>query len=70
MDYPYDDRIGLIIKSYESLAKCIAVIRKYNPLAIGEIKKLIETEAYVYSCRYVDDVIILQSLIFQVLFLD
>ena len=62
MDYPYDDRIGLIIKSYMSVAKCIAVVRKYNPLAIGEIRRLIETEDYVYSCRYVDDATILRLL--------
>ncbi len=32
--------IGLKIKSAGSVAKCIAIIRKYNPVSMGEIKML------------------------------
>ncbi|OQA25362.1 MAG: hypothetical protein BWY61_01019 [Firmicutes bacterium ADurb.Bin354] len=34
--------IGLKIKSAGSIAKCIAIIRKYNPISMAEIKNAIE----------------------------
>ena len=52
MKYENDDNIGLVIVSYDSFAKCISVIRKYNPVSISEIKKRIETKKYVLDCRY------------------
>ena len=30
MDYFTDYRIGLVLKSYDSVAKCISIIRKYT----------------------------------------
>lgn len=36
-NYP-EDRIGLVIKSADSVAKCISIIRKYNPVSMSEIK--------------------------------
>ena len=37
-NYP-EDRIGLVIKSADSVAKCISIIRKYNPISMAAIKK-------------------------------
>ena len=37
------------------MAKCISILRKYNPVSMSEIKKAIETNEYVLSCRYTDD---------------
>ena len=53
-NYPLD-RIGLIVTSTKSIAKCIATIRKYNPISISEIKTAIETRQYVFDCEYTDD---------------
>ena len=52
MNYNKDDKIGLIIKSTNSVAKCISLIRKYRPVAMSEIKGDIENGRYVYSCKY------------------
>ena len=53
--YPLD-RIGLVIKSTNSVAKCIAIIRKYNPISMAEIKKAMDTEQFVFDCEYSDDI--------------
>ncbi len=50
-----EDKIGLIIKSTESTAKCISIIRKYNPVSIGEIKGAIEAGHFVFWCKYTSD---------------
>jgi hypothetical protein len=52
MNYINDDKIGLIVKSAPSIAKCISVIRKYRPSPISEIKTNIETGKYVFDCGY------------------
>ena len=52
--YPLD-RIGLVIKSTNSAAKSISIIRKYNPISMADIKKAIETEQFVFDCEYTDD---------------
>ncbi len=46
-------QIGLKIKSTGSIAKCIAILRKYNPISMAEIKKAIETNNYVLTCSYI-----------------
>ncbi|MBR2750991.1 MAG: hypothetical protein IKD90_07660 [Clostridiales bacterium] len=53
-NYP-EDRIGLVIKSADSIAKCISIIRKYNPISISEIKTAIESKAFVFDCDYTND---------------
>ncbi len=53
-NYP-EDRIGLVIKSADSVAKCISIIRKYNPISMFEIKTAIEKKAFVYDCDYTND---------------
>lgn len=52
--YPLD-RIGLVVKSTDSVAKCISIIRRYNPISMTEIKRAIETEQFVYDCEYTND---------------
>ncbi len=52
MDYKVG-QIGLKIKSAGSLAKCIAIIRKYNPVSMAEIKKAIDANDYVLTCSYI-----------------
>ena len=49
--YP-EDRIGLVIKSADSVAKCISIIRKYNPVSMSEIKKAMENHSFVFDCEY------------------
>ena len=54
MEYEFKPgKIGLKIKSTHSTAKCIAIIRKYNPISMGEIKKAIESSEYVLTCPYI-----------------
>lgn len=48
--------IGLKINTTSASAKCISIIRKYNPSSISEIKNNIATSKYVIYCDYTDDV--------------
>ena len=50
-----EDRIGLVIKSTNSTAKCISIIRKYNPVSMGEIKSNLESGNFVIDCDYTSD---------------
>lgn len=47
--------VCLKIKEYPSIAKCISILRKYNPVPMSEIKTAIECNAYVLSYRYTSD---------------
>ncbi len=47
--------ICLKIKEYPSIAKCISILRKYNPSPMSEINVAIESNAYVLSYRYTSD---------------
>ena len=53
----YDDfevgEIGLKIKSTPSMAKCIAIMRKYNPASMADIQNAIEHNDYVLTCSYI-----------------
>ncbi len=49
------DKIGLVVKSTDSIAKCISIIRKYNPVSIGEIKNAIDSGQFVFYCKYTSD---------------
>lgn len=50
MDYEYTVGIlGLKIKSATSMAKCIAIVRKYNPISMADIKSAIEAGNYVFT---------------------
>jgi hypothetical protein len=55
MSYTTDDKIGLVIKSAGSMAKCIQIIRKYNPISMAEIKNAIDANHFVFDCDYIDD---------------
>ena len=55
MDYFTDYRIGLVLKSYDSVAKCISIIRKYTPASIAEIKSAIDTGDFVFCCEIYED---------------
>ncbi|MBO4846660.1 MAG: hypothetical protein J5525_10175 [Lachnospiraceae bacterium] len=55
MSYTTEDKIGLVIKSAESMAKCMQIIRKYNPISMAEIKKAIDAGHFVFDCDYIDD---------------
>ena len=50
-NYP-EDRIGLVIISAASVAKCISIIRKFNPISMSEIKTAIESNSFVFDCNY------------------
>jgi len=54
MEYEFKPgKIALKIISTPSMAKCISIIRKYNPISMGEIKKAIESAEYVLTCPYI-----------------
>ena len=53
-NYP-EDRIGLVIKSANSVAKCISIIRKYNLVSMSEIKTAIENSSFVFDCDYISN---------------
>lgn len=43
----------LKIVAYESIAKCISILRKYTSASMREIKKAIESNDFVYSSEHV-----------------
>lgn len=47
--------VCLKIKKYSSMAKCISILRKYNPVSMAEIKTAIESDEYVLSYEYTSD---------------
>lgn len=50
MDYEYTIGIlGLKIKSTSSMAKCISIVRKYNPISMADIKCAIESGNYILT---------------------
>ncbi len=50
MDYEYTVGIlGLRIKTTSSMAKCISIVRKYNPISMSDIKSAIESGNYVFT---------------------
>ena len=51
-----DNKIGLVIKSYKSIAKCISIVRKYKSVSMAEVKTAIDSGKYVFDCDYTDDV--------------
>ena len=55
MEYYPENRIGLVVQSAGSIAKCISIIRKYNPISMAEIKTAIENKTFVFDCEYTDE---------------
>lgn len=47
--------IGIKISSTESLAKVVSIVRRYEPLSISEIKKRVDSNAYLLTYSYTDD---------------
>ena len=48
--------VGLKIKSFDNLTKCIKIVRKYNSLPMSELVSKIENQDYVLVYDYTDDV--------------
>ena len=46
-----EDKIGLVVKSVSSMAKCISIIRKYNPISMAEIRNAIDNGQFVFYCK-------------------
>lgn len=56
MDYEYTpSEIGLKVKSVSSMAKCISIIRKYNPVSMSEIRGAIDNNNFIFSSSILDD---------------
>lgn len=56
MDYDYTpSEIGLKIASTTSMATCVSIIRKYNPVSMAEIKDIIDSNKYVLTSSVIDD---------------
>lgn len=49
------DNIGIKITEYNSLPNCISILRKYRNDSIGDIKKDVESNSFVFACEYTDD---------------
>jgi hypothetical protein len=49
------DRIGIVVKSTDSPAKVISIVRKYNPVSMAEIKQSIGTDEFIFSCDDTND---------------
>ena len=49
------DNIGIKITQYDSLSKCISILRKYRHDSMNEIKNSIESNDFVFACDYADD---------------
>ena len=47
--------IALKVQNPSSMAKCISILRKYNPVSMSEIKCAIDSNQYVLSCKYTND---------------
>lgn len=50
-----DDKTGLIIDKYPSIAVVVKVLRKYTNDSILDIKNHVENGEFALSCRSVDD---------------
>ncbi len=50
----YDDKKGIVIEKYPSIAIVVKVIRKYTNDSISEIKNHVEKGEYVLSCEPFD----------------
>lgn len=51
-----EDLIGLKITKYDSISKCISILRKYDNRAMSVLKNRIINNEYSISCDYTDDV--------------
>lgn len=51
-----EDLIGLKIEKYDSIAKCISILRKYENEPMSVLKKRILNGEYAISCEYTDDI--------------
>ncbi|SEP68284.1 hypothetical protein SAMN02910289_00334 [Lachnospiraceae bacterium RM5] len=48
--------IGIKISQYNSLAKCINIIRKYREASINDIKSEIESHEFIFTCDFTDTI--------------
>ena len=47
------DTSGIKVKSYNSIAQVISILRKYNPVSMAEIKSNIERDKVVFEQDYI-----------------
>ena len=47
------ENIYLKITKYDSIAKCVSILRKYTSASMGEIKSAIESNDFVYHSKHV-----------------
>ena len=47
------DNIYLKIIKYNSLSKCVSILRKYSSASIAEIKSAIESNDFVYHSKHI-----------------
>ena len=47
------ENIYLKITKYDSIAKCVSILRKYTSASMGEIKSAIESKDFVYHSKHV-----------------
>ncbi len=55
IDIDVMDNLGIKITHYDSLSKCISILRKYRHDSMSDIKNSIESNDFVYACDYLDD---------------
>ena len=54
MKFNEDRDIGIKITKYDSMSKCISIIRNYRPDSIGIIKSEIESNDFIFVCDFTD----------------
>jgi hypothetical protein len=54
MKFNEERDIGIKITQYESLSKCISIIRNYRNESMGVIKSEIESNDFVFVCDFTD----------------
>lgn len=54
MKFNEERDIGIKITQYESLSKCISIIRNYRSESMGVIKSEIESNDFIFVCDFTD----------------
>ena len=62
MKFNEERDLGIKITQYESLPKCISIIRNYRSDSMGLIKSEIESNDYIFVCDFADTLNIKQLL--------
>ena len=54
MNFNEERDLGIKITQYDSLSKCISIIRNYRSESMGVIKSEIESNDFVFVCDFTD----------------